>query len=71
MTVEPNVSEVRAHRFVTVEEVREIVHKAEEGLLQITPWFHLIFDKLLVPWWDQLRVDPSHLQQDDSIHRLL
>eukprot|EP01119_Soliformovum_irregulare_P006767 TRINITY_DN19193_c0_g1_i1.p1 TRINITY_DN19193_c0_g1~~TRINITY_DN19193_c0_g1_i1.p1 ORF type:complete len:236 (-),score=57.78 TRINITY_DN19193_c0_g1_i1:43-750(-) len=70
VTVTPNPGEAMDYRFVTIDEVKEIVQQAGNGSLKITPWFHLIFKKFLIPWWQTMLEDPSKLVQDDTIHRL-
>jgi len=71
ITVTPNFSEVKDYKFVSLGDVKMIVQNAVNGTLKITPWFHLIFDKFLAPWWEQLQKNPNELPQDHIIHRLL
>jgi len=69
VALEPNPNEVAEHRFVGVEEARELVSQAERGLLRVTPWFRLIFDRFLFSWWSTLLSNGS-LPSDSHIHRL-
>uniref|UniRef100_A0A7S3DZH3 isopentenyl-diphosphate Delta-isomerase n=1 Tax=Pycnococcus provasolii TaxID=41880 RepID=A0A7S3DZH3_9CHLO len=54
----PNPEEVEAVRNVTLDELRELLAEAdacEDGDangLKISPWFRLIADRLLAPWWE-------------------
>jgi hypothetical protein len=40
--------------------------------VQLTPWFALIAEKFLFPWWEQLisQGGTSGLQEDGLIHHL-
>lgn len=69
VTVDPNPNEVQAYRFVTIDEAKDLVKQAEEGHIQITPWFRLIFKRFLFPWWNNLLVK-TPLPTDNEIHHL-
>lgn len=49
-----NPSEVDDCKYVNPEELRDLLdnHKAQ-GLV-ISPWFHMIAERFLFPWWKQL-----------------
>lgn len=69
VSVDPNPGEAQAIRYVSISEVQQLVEDAKQGKVLITPWFHLIFDQFLVPWWQQLK-DNKPLPSDSTIHRL-
>ncbi|KAJ7597025.1 Isopentenyldiphosphate isomerase [Mycena floridula] len=51
VTVEPNVNEIRDHKYVDKAELQAMF--AEPGNL-FTPWFKLIARDYLFGWWDEL-----------------
>jgi isopentenyl-diphosphate delta-isomerase len=69
ITVEPNPNEVRDFKFVTMEELENMIQEASQGKLQVTPWFKLIYDNLLSHWWQQLKMH-AVVTQDSVIHHL-
>mmetsp|Transcript_21618 Transcript_21618/g.30224 ORF Transcript_21618/g.30224 Transcript_21618/m.30224 type:complete len:226 (+) Transcript_21618:61-738(+) len=69
VTVNPNANEVQDIKFVTLEEVKQIVQDSNSGKLQITPWFRLIFRDFLIPWWEKLNKGIA-IEKDDRIYRL-
>ncbi len=77
LTLNPNPNEVKSVRFVTRNELQEILDMAEQQgkdtlsgeSLRITPWFKLIVQTFLFKWWDHL--DNLDVFLDDAtIHRL-
>eukprot|EP00160_Parvularia_atlantis_P018294 Unigene6694_Nuclearia_a/m.20547 Unigene6694_Nuclearia_a/g.20547 ORF Unigene6694_Nuclearia_a/g.20547 Unigene6694_Nuclearia_a/m.20547 type:complete len:250 (+) Unigene6694_Nuclearia_a:48-797(+) len=62
----PNPNEVNAVRYVSQGELRKLIQQ-DVGL---TPWFRLIADSHLFPWWDTLARGEA-LLSDDLIHRML
>lgn len=52
--LQPNENEVQAVRFVTPEELRQLMLEAEKGEVLLTPWFRLICEHFLFEWWSQL-----------------
>jgi len=70
----PNPNEVSDYRFVTQDELRELIATAEEKGLRITPWFRLIVQTFIYKWWSAvLEGGPaldSHIDRE-KIHRLL
>ena len=58
VSLRPNPEEVEAVRYVTPDELKALLAEADaagdssaDGL-KISPWFRLIADRLLGPWWD-------------------
>ncbi len=70
ITVNPNPGEVKDYKFVTIEELLEIIEKAKQGTIKISPWFGLIFDNFLLPWWKTLKSNPADLTTDQAIHKV-
>jgi len=68
ISVTPNAGEVKDYKFVAPEEVKQIVEEAKLGKHAISPWFGLIFSKLLSGWWDKL-LRGIDLPSDNQIHR--
>jgi len=52
VTVIPNPEEVGATRYVTLEELKEMIHPSS-GLLW-SPWFRIIAENFLEEWWKDL-----------------
>ena len=68
--VAANENEVSATRWVSREEVKELLEqeKAEPGTV-LTPWFAKIASTELFRWWGGLD-DLASMQDADSIHRM-
>jgi len=51
-----NLSEVEAVRYVTQAQLRELFaeHDAKPTEVLLSPWFQMIAEKFLFPWWDKL-----------------
>eukprot|EP01116_Phalansterium_solitarium_P006620 TRINITY_DN1894_c0_g1_i1.p1 TRINITY_DN1894_c0_g1~~TRINITY_DN1894_c0_g1_i1.p1 ORF type:complete len:271 (-),score=34.65 TRINITY_DN1894_c0_g1_i1:228-1040(-) len=69
VTVKPNPNEVLDYQFVSIDEAKALVKKAGEGTVNITPWFQLIFNRFLFPWWNTL-LNNGLLPTDNEIHHL-
>jgi len=70
VTVEPNINEVKSHRYVTQAELKDILDKStSDGGLLVTPWFRLIVDNFLWKWWNNLD-DLSSSRDPNTIHRM-
>lgn len=66
----PNPNEVRDYKYVTKEELEQMVQDSKAGKIKLTPWFSLINNQFLYPWWDQLLVNFDDLKSDDKVHDL-
>ena len=67
VTTDPN--EVSDYRFVTSDQLKEMISTADCNGIKITPWFRLIAASFLFNWWDNLRSLQS--QKDHlTIHRM-
>ncbi|KAJ2156717.1 isopentenyl-diphosphate delta-isomerase idi1 [Coemansia sp. RSA 552] len=65
-----NPNEVMSTRYVSMDELKQLVATADETGTKLTPWFKLIDTKFLYQWWAKL----DHLDEmvdRDTIHRLL
>ncbi|KAL7750263.1 isopentenyl-diphosphate delta-isomerase idi1 [Sorochytrium milnesiophthora] len=50
----PVANEVKATRYVTQQELRDLFDAADPESVKITPWFRLICENFLFKWWDKL-----------------
>jgi isopentenyl-diphosphate delta-isomerase len=51
---ELNLNEVESIEYVTINRLKEMFQEQKQGKLLLTPWFHLIAEKLLFGWWEKL-----------------
>ncbi|MBN3321151.1 IDI1 isomerase, partial [Atractosteus spatula] len=65
----PDPNEIKSHCYVTKEELRDMLKKAKNSELKITPWFSLIAETFLFEWWDNLH-KLKQFMDHDKIHRL-
>jgi geranylgeranyl diphosphate synthase type I len=63
----PNSNEISETRWVSRDELQNMVEAASQGELIIAPWFDLIRKNLLHDWWDNL--DLITEMGDEKIHR--
>jgi isopentenyl-diphosphate delta-isomerase len=63
-----NANEVMNHRYVSKEEMLELIKKSQRGEVKLTPWFALICDSFLMKWWD--RLDKLEECIDSDIHKM-
>jgi isopentenyl-diphosphate delta-isomerase len=63
------LGEVKDYKFVTIEEVKQIVEEAAQGKHKISPWFGIIFHQFLSAWWTKL-VNKEEFVSEDRIHHL-
>ena len=70
VTVAANPNEVKNHRFVSQEQLKELLVTAEKGTeVKVTPWFKAIAESFLFQWWDNL--DSLQQFQDHlTIHKM-
>ncbi|CAF2119894.1 unnamed protein product [Brassica rapa] len=56
--VQPNPDEVADIKYVSREELMELVKKADAGdddeAVKLSPWFRLVVDNFLMKWWDHV-----------------
>ncbi|XP_020364727.1 isopentenyl-diphosphate Delta-isomerase 1 isoform X1 [Oncorhynchus kisutch] len=67
--VNPDPNEIKTHCYVTKEELKEMLKKAKNNELLITPWFSLIAETFLFQWWDNLQ-NLKQFMDHDKIHRM-
>ncbi|KAH9524545.1 isopentenyl-diphosphate delta-isomerase idi1 [Bulinus truncatus] len=66
----PNPNEVRSYRYVSQQDLSEIVEKGDNKELLLTPWFKLIVKNFLQTWWNSLHNIESQADRN-TIHRML
>ena len=69
----PNPDEVAGVRYVSREQLEELVRKADAGEdgVKLSPWFRLMVDNLLMGWWDHLEKGTlSEAADMETIHNL-
>uniref|UniRef100_A0A8C5KF27 Isopentenyl-diphosphate Delta-isomerase 1 n=1 Tax=Jaculus jaculus TaxID=51337 RepID=A0A8C5KF27_JACJA len=69
VTLNPDPNEIKSYCYVSKEELKEIMKKAANGEIKLTPRFKIIVDTFLFKWWDNL----NHLNQfvdHEKIHRM-
>ncbi|CAG5119145.1 unnamed protein product [Candidula unifasciata] len=65
-----NPNEVKSYRYVTQQELKDLIDTADSNGILVTPWFKLIVENFLYPWWNKL--DHIETQADrDTIHRMV
>lgn len=68
-TVTPNPNEVRDTKWVSPEELQALF---EDKSLKYTPWFRLICENMLYPWWSKLRSgELDSVANETGIRRML
>ncbi|KAI4895071.1 hypothetical protein NFI96_010717 [Prochilodus magdalenae] len=67
--LQPDPNEVKSHRYVSKEELKELLEKAKRNEVLITPWFSLIADTFLFKWWDNLQ-NLKQFMDHERIHRM-
>ncbi|KPP67405.1 isopentenyl-diphosphate Delta-isomerase 1-like [Scleropages formosus] len=65
----PDPNEIKSHCYVTKEELKDMLRRAEKGELKITPWFGLIAETFLFQWWDNLH-SLKKFMDHERIHRM-
>lgn len=71
--VHPNPDEVADIKYVTRQELREILRKADAGEdgVTLSPWFRLVVDNFLFKWWDHVENGTLKQAADmKTIHKL-
>ena len=71
--VQPNPDEVADVKYVSREELKELVKKADAGEegLKLSPWFRLVVDNFLMKWWDHVEKGTlSEAVDMKTIHKL-
>ena len=66
-----NPNEVSDTKYVSQEELKELIATAKEKGLKITPWFSLIVENFIYKWWDALIEGTlEDCVDQDTIHKL-
>ncbi|XP_078088912.1 isopentenyl-diphosphate Delta-isomerase 1 [Mustelus asterias] len=69
VTLEPDPNEIQSYCYVTKDELKDLLEKAENNKVKITPWFKLIAEKFLFTWWDSLH-NLKQFINHEKIHRM-
>ncbi|XP_051872794.1 isopentenyl-diphosphate Delta-isomerase 1 [Pristis pectinata] len=69
VTLKPDPNEIKSYCYVTKEELKDLLKKAENKEVKITPWFKLIAEKFLFTWWDSLHNLKQFINHEE-IHRM-
>ncbi|KAK6490238.1 isopentenyl-diphosphate Delta-isomerase 1 isoform X1 [Huso huso] len=65
----PDPNEIKSHCYVSKEELKEMLNKAKNNEIKITPWFSLIAETFLFKWWDNLQ-NLKQFMDHGKIHRM-
>ncbi|KAJ2774194.1 isopentenyl-diphosphate delta-isomerase idi1 [Coemansia nantahalensis] len=65
-----NENEVKSTRYVSMDELKQLIADADATGTKLTPWFKLIDTKFLYQWWARLD-DLDAVADHSTIHRLL
>nr|CAB3458231.1 unnamed protein product [Digitaria exilis] len=71
--LQPNPDEVADVKYVTREQLKELIQKADAGEdgVKLSPWFRLIVDNFLMRWWDHVEKGTlSEVVDMETIHKL-
>ncbi|CAH2055268.1 unnamed protein product [Thlaspi arvense] len=71
--VQPNPYEVGGIKYVSREELKELVKKVDAGEegLKLSPWFRLVVDNFLMKWWDHVEKGTlGEIIDMETIHKL-
>ncbi|KAJ1852771.1 isopentenyl-diphosphate delta-isomerase idi1 [Coemansia sp. RSA 1822] len=66
----PNPNEVQSIKYVSMDELKQMIATADETGTKLTPWFKLIDENFLYKWWAQLDSLDGAVDHE-TIHRLL
>ncbi|XP_067863926.1 isopentenyl-diphosphate Delta-isomerase 1 [Heptranchias perlo] len=69
VTLKPDPNEIKSYCYVTKDELKDLLEKAENKEVKITPWFKLIAEKFLFTWWDSLH-NLKQFINHEKIHRM-
>lgn len=69
VSISANPNEVMTHKFVSKQELADLLKQGQESKVKITPWFRMICEKFLFKWWDSL-ADLSSFIDTNTIHKM-
>ena len=70
VSIAANPNEVMDYRFVSQDELKDLLKQGEEGKVKITPWFRMICERFLFQWWDSL-TDLTAFIDTSTIHKMI
>ncbi|KAJ2389901.1 isopentenyl-diphosphate delta-isomerase idi1 [Coemansia sp. RSA 2559] len=65
-----NPNEVMSTKYVSMEQLKEIIATADQTGTKLTPWFSLIDERFLYKWWANLD-NLDSLKDHATIHRMI
>ncbi|XP_036616428.1 isopentenyl-diphosphate Delta-isomerase 1-like [Trichosurus vulpecula] len=69
VTLNPDPREVKSYRYVTKEELEELLDKGTKGEAKVSGWFRIIAENFLFQMWDRLP-DVAPLFEPEKIYRV-
>ncbi|XP_007525976.2 isopentenyl-diphosphate delta-isomerase 2-like [Erinaceus europaeus] len=68
LVVNPDPREVKSYRYMTRDELADLMQRAACGQEMVTPWFCTIVQGFLFNWWEHL-TNISQFVEPNTIHR--
>lgn len=69
ISINANPNEVMAYKFVSKQELKDLLRDGRENRVKITPWFRMICERFLFKWWEGLG-DLSSFVDTSTIHKM-
>ncbi|KAK8568859.1 hypothetical protein V6N13_106740 [Hibiscus sabdariffa] len=71
VNVHPNPDEVADARYVNRDQLKELLKKADDGEVKLSPWFRLVVENFLFKWWDHVEKGTlEEVSEIGTIHKL-
>lgn len=67
LPLDPSPNEVASTRYVTADELKELIATAEAKGIKLTPWFQLVSKFGLYTWWENLHNLIPHIKHEPII----
>ncbi|GAM25018.1 hypothetical protein SAMD00019534_081930 [Acytostelium subglobosum LB1] len=69
VNVKPEPNEVMDYKYVSQDELKEMFAAEDRGEIKLTPWFRLIAQNHLQPWWNDVDNVTKYVEPSDKIHK--
>ena len=69
VSITANPNEVMNYKFVSKQELADLLKDGKEDRVKITPWFRMICERFLFKWWDSLE-DLASFVDTGTIHKM-
>lgn len=69
VSIKANPNEVKSWTYVDKDALKEVLKRAQQGEVILTPWFEMICNKFLFHWWDHLD-ELKKVEDQKTIHLL-